>query len=295
MHSRTLVLPMVLILTTACARAGLGIRPAKTSEAEPTSPVLLRSGAARLKGNSLASVVSSASITVEDVPLTSQLIRRVAEKASDAVVSIYTKTETPYTIKLIPGRRTGRRFTVPGEALGSGFFIHKSGYLLTNNHVVENATEITARTKTGKDFPVEVIARDAVIDLALLKVKDASATFDVLPMGNSEDIGVGDFVIAVGNPLGLGHTVTHGIISQTSRNLMKAEPDAPGRHPEFVQTDTAINPGSSGGPLITLSGAWIGVNTAVLIGTQGISFSVPSEQVLEFLNVVLQGTGEMEP
>ncbi len=295
MRLRIATIGLIFLMQSGCGPAGIGIRAAPPDKVDPTSPVLLRSGASALAGTPKEDIVEVTAQTVSDVPLTAQLIRRIAEKAGEAVVSIYTKTETPYTIKLLPGRNTGRRFTVPGEGLGSGFFIHKSGYLITNNHVVENAVAITARTRSGQDYAVEVIARDPVIDLALLRVENGNVPFPVLPMGRSEEVGVGDIVIAVGNPLGLGHTVTHGIISQTSRNLLGEDPNAPGRHPEFLQTDTAVNPGSSGGPLITLEGAWIGVNTAVLFGTQGISFSIPSEQVRNFIEAVIRGDGAAEP
>jgi len=112
-------------------------------------------------------------------------------------------------------------------------------------------------------------------------------------MGDSDAVSAGDMVIAVGNPLGLGHTVTAGIISQTYRN-MAGESGEDGRHVDFIQTDTAINPGASGGPLITLTGAWIGVNTAGATRAQGIGFAVPSNQAHEFLNAIRAGRGELE-
>ena len=110
-------------------------------------------------------------------------------------------------------------------------------------------------------------------------------------MGDSAAIGVGDLVIAVGNPLGLGHTVTLGIISQTGRNLSRVAV-VDGRRIDYIQTDTAINPGSSGGPLITMNGAWVGVNTAGVTTAQGINFAVPSSQVLEFIEEVLKASGQ---
>jgi S1-C subfamily serine protease len=112
-------------------------------------------------------------------------------------------------------------------------------------------------------------------------------------MGDSDAIAEGDMSIAVGNPLGLGHTVTFGIISQTGRNLSGVAPEE-GRQIEFIQTDTAINPGSSGGPLITMAGAWVGINTAGARQAQGIGFAVPSNQVREFIEEVLAGKGEPE-
>jgi serine protease Do len=296
MKTRFTTAVFVAILSSACSRAGLGVHPESPAEVDPTTPVYLRADAATLKNRAIEAVSVEATETVADMPLTAGLIRKTAERVGPAVVSIYTKTETPYTIKLLPGRHFGKRFTVPGEALGSAFFIHPDGYLITNNHVIENAVQVTAQTQEGKDYPVRVAARDPVLDLALLKIDGDGTPFPALPMGRSGDVGVGDVVIAVGNPLGLGHTVTHGIISQTSRTLSPSEdPDAPGRRPEFLQTDTAVNPGSSGGPLITLTGAWVGVNTAVLLGTQGIFFAVPASQVKAFLQTVLKGDGVIEP
>lgn len=183
---------------------------------------------------------------------------------------------------------------VPGIGLGSGFFIHPSGYILTNNHVIEHAEQIRILTSKGTDYGATVVGRDPAYDLALLKA-DAppNREFRVLPMGDSDAVGAGDMVIAVGNPLGLGQTVTGGIISQTHRSLTGA-PTVDNRHIEFIQTDTAINPGSSGGPLITLTGAWVGVNTAGITEAQGIGFAVPSRQVQEFLDEVRTGKGEME-
>jgi len=110
-------------------------------------------------------------------------------------------------------------------------------------------------------------------------------------MGDSTALCGGDLVIAVGNPLGFGHTVTSGIISHTGRSLFE-EQDSDGRYVRYIQTDAAINPGSSGGPLITLGGAWIGLNTAQIADTQGIGFTVPSSQVHEFLTNVLEGNGQ---
>jgi serine protease Do len=109
-------------------------------------------------------------------------------------------------------------------------------------------------------------------------------------MGASDEIGVGDHVVAIGNPLGLGHSVTKGVVSQTGRNLF-GKFDHEDRPTDFIQMDVAINPGSSGGPLLTLAGAWVGVNTATISQAEGISFAVPSRQVEDFLRSVLAGDG----
>ncbi len=155
----------------------------------------------------------------------------------------------------------GFTVNVPGEGLGSGFFIHPSGYILTNEHVIRDASQMHGMTSAGETLELTLVAVDPVYDLALLKTTVTGRKFEVLPMGDSEAAGVGEPVIAVGNPLGLGHTVTFGIVSQTDRNLTALPADG-GRRIDYIQTDAAINPGSSGGPLINLSGQWIGVNTS---------------------------------
>jgi S1-C subfamily serine protease len=260
------------------------------------APTRLRPGARELRGVPLGDVLVEARDTVAKTPFHTQLIREVAAKSRPAVVSVYVRTRTPVRISLlpIPLPLTSFRVRVPGIGLGSGFFIHPSGYLITNNHVIRDASAIRVLTDEGDDLDVTVLARDPAFDLALLKVRDPQKKFPVLPMGDSNVVGVGDMTIAVGNPLGLGHTVTFGIISQTARNL-SGVPEDEARQAHFIQTDTAINPGSSGGPLITLTGAWIGVNTAGAVGAQGIGFAVPSRQLREFLDEVLAGQGVQEP
>ena len=139
---------------------------------------------------------------------------------------IFAKTKTPVRVRLIPLPIPGLGFRVrlPGIGLGSGFFIHPSGILLTNNHVIRHAEEIRALTNEGDELRLRVLARDPAFDLALLRVVDTQKKFTALPRGNSEEIAEGDMSIAVGNPLGLGHTVTFGIISQTGRNLSGVAP-----------------------------------------------------------------------
>ena len=260
---------------------------------EASTPVQLHPSAGSLIGSTPADLYTETQVTVPDIPLQSRTIQQVAAKADPAVVSIYVKTATPVKVRLIPFNLpfTGIPAKLPGVGLGSGFFIHPNGYLLTNHHVINNATEIRVMTFDGKDYPARLIASDPVYDLALLKVNLPNKTpAAFLPMGDSEDLLGGDLVIAVGNPLGFGHTVTSGIISHTGRSLFE-EKELGGRYVRYIQTDTAINPGSSGGPLITLSGAWIGLNTAQIANTQGIGFTVPSSQVKEFIANVLAGNG----
>ena len=257
-------------------------------------PVYLRPGARELRGKPRSALFQTAESTVTNQAIDAGTVRRLAAVSSPAVVSLYVQTATPVRVRLLPlPFLPGMPVRLPGVGLGSGFFIHPDGYLLTNNHVVQNAREVRALMSDETELEIDVLARDPVYDLALLRVVDAERRFEVLPMGDSDAMGVGDMVIAVGNPLGLGHTVTEGIISQTGRNLQGVADDE--RGVDFLQTDTAINPGSSGGPLIGFSGAWIGVNTAGIVQAQSIGFAVPSSQVLEFLDQVLKADGVQEP
>jgi serine protease Do len=255
-----------------------------------SGPEMFHTSVSELEGVPTEDLLVEADKTVADMVFRTNLIREVAEKSRPAVVSIYAQTKTPYRIHLLPIPIIGPGFRVrlPGVGLGSGFFIHPSGYLLTNDHVIQRAEKVKVLMQDGTDHEVIVVARDPEYDLALLKVINVDQEFPVLPMGNSEKVDSGNMVIAVGNPLGLGHTVTSGIISHTGRHLSKVSEDE-GRQINFIQSDAAINPGSSGGPLITLTGAWIGVNTATATSGQGIGFAVPSIQVREFLDMIRKG------
>jgi S1-C subfamily serine protease len=282
--------------SAGCTILGIGIREEHRSPIDPNSPVLLRAPAGELLGRGLDDVIVRAERTQVALTIDSGTIRRVAEAAMPAVVSIYTETTSPYRVNLLPIPLPGTSFRLPlrGEALGSAFFTHPSGYLISNNHVVENARSIKAKAADGADYSLIVVARDPALDLALLRVVATNERFPYIPIGDSDQVGAGDLVIAIGNSFGLDHSVTEGIISQTGRRVSQLERGDGRRHIAFLQTSTAINQGSSGGPLITLSGAAIGVNAAAIVGAQGIAFTVPSSQVLEFVRAVLAGDGVEE-
>lgn len=279
-----------------CTILGIGIRADQRSPIDPNAPVFLRSPAREIVGRDLEDVVILAERTEVTIPVDSGTIRRVAERAMPAVVSIYTETTSPYRVNLLPLPLPGTSFRLPltGEALGSAFFTHPSGYLVSNNHVIENARSIKAKAADGADYSLVVVARDPALDLALLRVEQRRGPFPYIPLGYSDEIGAGDLVVAIGNSLGLDHTVTQGIISQTGRHVAQLERGDGRRHIAFLQTSTAINQGSSGGPLLTLSGAAIGVNAAAIVGAQGIAFTIPSAQVLQFVRTVLAGDGAEE-
>jgi len=154
------------------------------------------------------------------------------------------------------------------RSLGSGFIIDHDGYIVTNNHVVEGADKIRVILKDEREFDAEVKGRDPNTDLALIKIK-SDGNLPVIQFGNSDDVKVGEWVMAIGNPFGLEHTVTVGIISAKGRVI------GSGPYDDFIQTDASINPGNSGGPLINMDGKVVGINTAIIAGGQGIGFAIP--------------------
>lgn len=156
------------------------------------------------------------------------------------------------------------------QSLGSGFIVDKDGHIITNNHMVDGADEIKVKLADGREFAAKVIGRDPKTDLALIKISSIFKDLPTISLGDSDKIRVGDWVLAVGNPFGLGHTVTQGIISATGRVI------GSGPYDDFLQTDAPINPGNSGGPLVNLKGEVIGINTAIIATGQGIGFAIPS-------------------
>ncbi|MGM0427785.1 MAG: Do family serine endopeptidase [Thermodesulfobacteriota bacterium] len=155
------------------------------------------------------------------------------------------------------------------RSLGSGFIIDEQGYIVTNNHVIKGADQIKVILKDKREFDAEIKGRDPNTDLALIKIVDPKNDLHVIEMGDSDDIKVGEWVVAIGNPFGLGHTVTSGIISAKGRVI------GAGPYDDFLQTDASINPGNSGGPLLDMDGKVVGINTAIVAGGQGIGFAIP--------------------
>jgi len=154
------------------------------------------------------------------------------------------------------------------RSLGSGFIIDKQGYIVTNNHVVENTDKISVILKNEKEFDAKIVGRDINTDLALIKIETENE-LPVAQIGDSDAIKVGQWVVAIGSPFGLAHTVTAGIISAKGRII------GSGPYDDFIQTDASINPGNSGGPLINMKGEVVGINTMIIAGGQGIGFAIP--------------------
>ena len=172
------------------------------------------------------------------------------------------------------------------RSLGSGVIVDKVGYILTNNHVVEQATKIEVRLDDGRRYPAKVIGADVETDLAIIKI-EAGADLPVARLGNSDGVQVGDWVLAFGSPFGLQATVTAGIVSAKDRaNLPGSE-----QFQRFIQTDAAINPGNSGGPLVNIAGEVIGINTAIVTsnrGYDGVGFALPSSEAIKVYNDIVR-------
>jgi len=221
----------------------------------------------------------------------------VADRVTPAVVNVSTVPkrghpgtgeESPERFREFFGeefyeRYFRRRPREDARASGSGVIVDPKGYILTNNHVIENAQEINVRLSDGRKFPAKLIGRDPKTDLAVLRV-EAPGPLPAAELGDSDQLRVGQWAIAIGNPFGLDRTVTVGIISATARTRVGVT-----QYENFIQTDASINPGNSGGPLLNLDGKVIGVNTAIVAAGQGIGFSIPINQARDVMRQLIAG------
>ncbi len=219
----------------------------------------------------------------------------LAEKLMPSVVNISTTqvitTRTnPFPFEFPPGSPLEDMFRDFGEqqqrrtsALGSGFIIDKDGIVVTNNHVIQGAEDIFVSVNGEKEYEAEIIGADPLSDIAVLKIKSDDVFFPV-KFGDSDTARIGDWVIAIGNPFGLGGTVTSGIISARNRSIGLS------RYEDYIQTDASINSGNSGGPLFDMNGDVIGINTAILgqSGSIGIGFSIPSNSAKKVINQLIK-------
>ena len=221
----------------------------------------------------------------------------LAEKLIPSVVNIST-TQTvvtnvnPFPFEFPPGspfEDMFKEFGTPQKrkatALGSGFIIDPKGIVVTNNHVIKDADDILVRVDGDKEYKAKVIGKDPLSDIAVLKI-ETKDKFKSVKFGDSDRARIGDWVLAIGNPFGLGGTVTSGIISAKNRNLSGAIT----RYEDFIQTDASINVGNSGGPLFDMQGNVIGINTAILgqSGSIGIGFSIPSNSAKKIIDQLIE-------
>ncbi|MBI2881321.1 MAG: DegQ family serine endoprotease [Candidatus Tectomicrobia bacterium] len=199
-----------------------------------------------------------------------RVVRKV-ERSSLSEESPFGEDPFPDFFRRFREGRPGRRVPPPEyrrQGVGSGFIYSRDGLIVTNQHVVEGAEDIRVTLSDGRTFSAKVLGRDAKTDLALLRITQ-KVDLPAVALGDSGHLAPGDWVLAIGNPFGLGHTVTAGIVSGKGRSI------GAGPYDDFIQTDASINPGNSGGPLFNVRGEVVGVNTAILPNGQGIGFSIP--------------------
>ncbi len=231
-----------------------------------------------LPGSSIVKAVYAKAVPAKAVPAKAvpPSFADLVEKAGPGVVNIIAvkvvtsspKKQMPYGsndhfkdfLDQLLGERVPREYRQ--GAIGSGFIIDKDGFILTNNHVVDGATELKVKLADNKEYKAVIVGQDARTDLALIRIKPEQPLAS-LPLGNSESLRVGDWVLAIGNPFGLGNTVTSGIVSAKYRQIGQ------GTYDNFIQTDASINPGNSGGPLIDMNGQVIGINSIIFSQSGG--------------------------
>src|SRR6186713_841208 len=236
----------------------------------------------------LAGAVDHAAAQDRRVPASPADIRLsyapIVQRVQPAVVNVYAAKVVQNRNPLLDDPIFRRFFGVPGQqpeqmqrSLGSGVMVDPAGLVVTNNHVIEGADQMKIALADKREFEAEIVLKDSRTDLAVLRVKDGREQFPAIDIGNSDELQVGDVVLATGNPFGVGQTVTHGIVSALARTQVGITD-----YQFFIQTDAAINPGNSGGALVDLTGRLIGLNTAIFSrsgGSQGIGFAIPVNMV----------------
>ncbi|PDT80930.1 DegQ family serine endoprotease [Sinorhizobium sp. BJ1] len=219
----------------------------------------------------------------------------LVKQTANAVVNVYAERAVerrsvfagdPFFEEFFGQRMPNR--TEKQSSLGSGVIVRRDGIVVTNNHVIEGADDIKVALADGREYPCKIVLKDDRLDLAVLKI-EADGPFDIIPIGDSDAVEVGDLVLAMGNPFGVGQTVTSGIVSALARNQISN-----GDFGFFIQTDAAINPGNSGGGLINMKGELIGINTAIFSrggGSNGVGFAIPANLVKVFVGSAEGGGG----
>jgi Do/DeqQ family serine protease len=252
----------------------------------------------RLMPRLLAILIAAATVAIAGQPAAAQVVERkvptqtqlqfsyapVVKRVAPAVVNVYAAKVVHARNPMFDDPIFRRFFGVPGgginqiqRSLGSGVIVDASGLVVTNVHVIAGATEIKIALADKREFEAQVVLKDTRSDLAVLRIKDAHERFPFLQFANSDALQVGDVVIAIGDPFGVGQTVTHGIVSALARTDVGSSD-----YQFFIQTDAAINPGNSGGALVDLEGRLVGINSAIFSrsgGWQGIGFAIPSNMV----------------
>ena len=240
----------------------------------------------------LAAAPAAAQLQDRRVPTANELrlsYAPVVQRVAPAVVNVYAAKVVQNRNPLFDDPIFRRFFGMPGgggeqiqRSLGSGVLVDPSGLIVTNVHVIEGADEVKVSLADKREFEASIVLKDKRTDLAVLRIKDGSARFPFIEMANSDALQVGDIVLAIGNPFGVGQTVTHGIVSALARTQVGITD-----YQFFIQTDAPINPGNSGGALVDMTGKLVGINTAIFSrsgGSQGIGFAIPANMVRVVVN-----------
>ena len=234
--------------------------------------------------------LSSFSWAATVLPEVNDIIPDIVDRVSPSVVNVNTSKTMTVTSPFAPFApffdQIPEQFQreVPQRGIGTGFIFREDGYIITNNHVVEGADEIKVTLLDGREFSGKVIGADSLTDIAVVKVE--AENLPTLSLGDSDTARVGEFVVAIGNPYGLSHTVTMGVLSAKGRAVPSG--DSGQEYENFLQTDAAINPGNSGGPLLNLDGEAIGINTAIIPFAQGVGFAIPINMAKSILDQLIE-------
>ena len=268
---------VILPALAACGRSKAGVE----KELPPDAVPVLASAATSTPtlSNATPPPLPAAPVDVKTGPLS---FAPVAKSADPSVVTIYTLGESEEG-----GGLFGRKSRV-AKGLGTGFIVEKDGLIVTNNHVIEGAEQILVQLSDERRLKAHVAGRDPLTDIAVVKLDEGPKDLPAIALGDSDKLDVGDWVVAIGNPFGLNHTVSAGIVSAKGRGRDDVPLDPSGYY-SFIQTDASINPGNSGGPLLNLRGEVIGINSAIRGGgAQGIGFAIPINMVKQILPPLLR-------
>ncbi|HLX09595.1 MAG TPA: trypsin-like peptidase domain-containing protein [Thermoanaerobaculia bacterium] len=270
------------IVLAVSGRLSAPSRPAPAGPAAPARAALLRLLAAAPRPPAPGSAGAAAGLAARRTPVVA-----AAEKVSPAVVNIAAESTVREVDPFFGGIFTPQR---RAQSLGSGLIIEPSGIVLTNAHVIEGASRIVVTLLDGRELQADVLGSDHDADLGVLKVK--AHDLHAVPLGRSSDLMIGETVVAIGNPFGLSHTVTMGVLSAVGRTV----PSETGERlfTDFLQTDASINPGNSGGPLVNILGEVIGINAAIVSGANGIGFAIPADRARRVVADLLR-YGELRP
>lgn len=288
----SVVLGALALMGSACGEPAPQTKSAAKPGASPTvaaAPAKAAPAAGPMKDSEIESRPRVAPKSMADVHLS---FAPIVEKTSPAVVNVFTSR----TVRRTTGDPFFDRFLGAGpsqqNSLGSGVIVNPDGLIVTNNHVIEGMTEIKVVFADRREFPAKILLTDPKSDIAVLKI-DAGEPLPYLEFANSDAIEVGDVVLAIGNPFGVGQTVTSGIVSALARTTVGVSD-----YQFFIQTDAAINPGNSGGALVDINGQLVGVNTAIYSrsgGSNGIGFAVPSRLVQQVIRSAMSGGQLVRP